>query len=416
MQLQYKTSKIAIAAALIALPGLAAHAAGTDAGRSVENTFTLDYQVSGVDQGTITNDPAYTPEAGDPAPVVDPNGPTDFTVDRMIDLSMTADNSGLIVPSNAQDRILQFTVTNLGNDHQSYSFSIADVAGDDFDATGLDLTYSRGAYDLNGDGDTLDACEAEVTNAPLTATVPGTAAGSASYTCDIPADFPFTVQISGDIPDALAENNTDNLVLVAETRNPNAWVFEATPPAVGGVSAADADGTNTIDGVAENVFADGSGSSEEAIEDGLMSAQSSFIVVSPDLMAEKRVWVLKTSSDAVSCLGESVPASAPTTEYPTPGACVLYTIEVTNTAEEAGANADNISIADVLPSNVAFVGASTSGFSTPGTLTYKKADNTTDCDGANGETCTVAVASAQLDANPGATDATAQLYIRALVR
>jgi len=416
MRLQNMTSRIAIAAALFALPSVPAYGAGTDAGRSVENTFTLDYQVSGVDQGTITNDPAYTAGVGDPSPVIDPNGPTDFTVDRMIDLSMTADNPGLVVPSNAQDRVLQYTVTNLGNDHQAYSFSVADVAGDDFDATGLEITYSRAAYDLNGDGDTLDACEAEITNAPLTATVPGTAAGSASYTCDIPADLPFAVQVSGDIPDALSENNTDNLVLVAETRNPNAWAFETSPPPVGGVTAADADGSNTIDGLAENVFADGAGTSEEASQDGRMSAQSSYVVLSPDLMAEKRVWVLRTDSDSVSCLGESIPAAEPTSEYPTPGACVLYTIEVTNTAEETGANADNVAISDVLPENVAFVSASTTGFSNPGSLTFKKADGTTDCDGSAGETCTVAVSGAELAANPGATDSVAQLYIRALVR
>jgi uncharacterized repeat protein (TIGR01451 family) len=416
MQLLRQVSQIAlIAAGAVAMIG-SSHAVGTDAGKSVENTFTLDYQVSGVSQGTITNDSAYTGGAGDPSPVIDPAGPTNFTVDRMIDLAVTADNSGLVVPSNAQDRILQYTITNLGNDHQAYSFSIADVAGDDFDATGLEITYSRAATDLNGDGDTLDACEAEIVDAPLTATVPGTAAGSASYTCDIPADLPFTVELSGDIPDTLADSNIDNLVLVAETRNPNAWAVEAVAPSVGGVTANDADGTNTITGLAENVFADGTGTSEEADKDGRMSAQSSFVVTSPDLVAEKRVWVLRTESDGTACAGEAVPAVEPTTEYPTPGACVLYTIEVTNTAENAGSDAENIDVSDILPENVAFVSATTSGFNIPGTLTFKKADNTTNCDGTAGETCTVALTGAGLAAEVGTTDATAQLYIRAIVR
>ncbi len=412
----WEVSKLALTAASAVTFFGTANANGTDAGKSVENTFTLDYAVSGVSQGTITNDPAYTAGAGEPSPVIDPNGPTDFTVDRIIDLEVTALNPGLVVPSNAQDRILEYTITNLGNDHQSYSFSVADVAGDDFDATGLQITYSRAQADLNGDGDFADACEAAITDAPLTATVVGSPAGSASFTCDIPADLPFTVKVSGDIPDGLQELNTDNLVLVAETRNPSAWSYEAVAPAVGDVTAQDGDGSNTIDGVAENVFADGSNTSEEAGQDGRMSAQSSFVVTSPDLTAEKLVWVLKTDSDATACSSEAIPATEPTAEYSTPGACVLYTIEVTNTGEVAGSNADSIDITDVLPDNVAFVSAITTGFDTPGTLTFTKADNTTDCDGADGEICTISLTSAGLAATEGTTNSVAQLYIRALVR
>ncbi len=416
MQLLRQVSQFTLLAGSAILVVGAAHAAGTDAGTSVENTFTLDYAVAGVSQGTITNDPAYTQEPGDPEPVIDANGPTDFTVDRLIDISVTADNSGLQVPPNAQDRILQFTVTNLGNDHQSYSFSLADVTGDDFDATGLELTYSRTAVDLNGDGDTADACETAIVDAPLTQTLLGDSAGNASYTCDIPTDLPFTVNVSGDIPDSLSESGTDNLVLVVETRNPTAWAFESVSPAAGAVTAQDGDGSNTIDGTAENFFADGAGTSEEVASDGLMSAQSSFIVTSPDLTAEKLVWVLNSESDSVSCAGEPVPASEPTDQYPTPGACVLYSIIVTNTGEVAGSNADGIDIADILPEGVSFVSAVTSGFTTAGTLTSTKSDGTTDCDGASGETCTVSVTGASLEATAGPTDSEAQLYIRALVR
>ncbi len=393
-----------------------AHAVGTDAGKSVENTFTLDYEVDNVEQGTITNDPTYTGEAGDPAPVIDPNGPTDFTVDRLVDLSVSADNSGLQVPPNAQDRILQFSVTNTGNDYQTYSFSLRDVAGDDFDATDLTLTYSRQAYDLDGDGDMLDPCEAQITDAPLTATPVGTSAGSAGYTCDIPTDLPFTVKVSGDIPDGVAESSLDNLVLVAEARNPNQWAFETLAPTAGGVTAADGDGANTIDGTAENVLADGSGTAEENPNDGLMSSQSSYFVTSPDLTAEKLVWVLDTFSDSAECSSTAVPGSEPTTQYPAPGACVLYIIEVTNTGEVSGSDAGGIDIVDVLPENVAFVSATRVNFDTAGTLTFKKADNTTDCNGAAGEVCTVSLSGAELNAVPGATDAVAQLYIRALVR
>lgn len=413
MKLLSSTSRLALVTGASMFFTALAHAGGTDAGRSVENTFTLDYQVGGTDQGTITNDPTYTAGPGDPSPVIDPSGPTDFTVDRLIDVTMTATNSGLLVPPNSQDRILTFTVTNTGNDYQSYSFSIADVAGDDFDATGLEITYSRAAFDLNGDSDTTDPCEAAITDAALTATATGTAAGSASYTCDIPPDLPFTVSVSGDMPDTLNESDADDLVLVAETRNPTAWVFETPAPTEGAVTSEDGDATNTIDGVAENVFADGSNTSEEAATDGLISAQSSYIVTDPDLVAEKAVQLVRMPDDVTDCATDSV---SPSEVWSVPGACVEYTITVTNTGEVAGSDADGIEIVDVLPDDVAFVSAVASGFSTAGTLTWKKADNTTDCDGTAGETCTVRLAGASLDAIAGATDAVATLTIRATVR
>ena len=81
-----------------------------------------------------------------------------------------------------------------------------------------------------------------------------------------------------------------------------------------------------------------------------------------------------------------------------------------------GSDAENIDVSDILPENVGFVSATTSGFNIPGTLTFKKADNTTNCDGTAGETCTVALTGAGLAAEVGTTDATAQLYIRAIVR
>ncbi|WP_300379055.1 hypothetical protein [Henriciella sp.] len=401
---------------LIAFSANAAHANETSAGTTVENTFTLEYEIGGVAQGTITNDPDYTGDPADPQPVINPGGPTGFTVDRLVDLSITADNSGLQVPPNSQDRTLQFTVTNLGNDHLSYSFSLADVAGDDFDATGLELTYSRDAHDLNDDGDTDDACEAAIVNASLSFTPLGAAAGDASYTCDIPKDLPFTVHVSADIPDSVSDTDTDEFVVIVEARNPLAWAHEASAPTPGAVVEADVDGSNTIGGSAENFLADGSGSTEETSADGLLSVSASFTVSSAELTALKTVWVLDSVSDRTSCNSEAIPASEPTSNYPAPGACVLYSIQVLNSGETAGVNADGIDIVDPLPDGVAFVSASASGFTSSGTLTSKKADSTTDCDGSDGETCTVKLTGASLQSVAGSTKAEANLFIKALVR
>ena len=101
----------------------------TDAGTNVQNTFTLDYDISGTSQPTITNDPGTSI----PGAVVQ-GSETEFTVDRLVDLQVTQQNSPLTVAPGTSSAVLEYLLVNEGNDNQSYSFSIADVSGDDFDA------------------------------------------------------------------------------------------------------------------------------------------------------------------------------------------------------------------------------------------------------------------------------------------
>lgn len=428
MKLLPFTARFAVfGSALALLAGTAAYADGTDAGTSVENTFVLTFDVGGAPQGAITNDPTYVEtDPLRPSAVIDPNGPTDFTVDRLIDLILTATNAGLSVPPNIDDRILTFTVTNLGNDYQSYSFDVIDVTGGptEFAHTGTVLTYSRGAYDLNDDGDTADTCEAAITDAPLTEVLKtdDTVAGAGEFTCDIPPDVPFTVSLSGDIPAALSEGDTDNLILHARTRNPTAWKVDAAVPTAGAVTAEDTDGNDSDLSVIEAVFADGTGSAEDTATDGSYSIASNYVVISPDLTAEKSVIVLAMDSDASDCgtVTRPLPGVSDPNAYTTPDACIEYRITVTNTGETAGSDAEGIEIVDILPSDVAFVEADWVGFTgTAPTLTYKQSDNTTDCDGSEDgspETCTITLSGGSLAATVGATDTVATLYIRALVR
>ena len=79
----------------------------TQAGTSVSNTFTLDYKVGGVDQPQI--DSTATP--------------TLFTVDRLVDLTVTSNGDNTVAPG-ATDEELVFSVTNEGNDTQAYSLAI----------------------------------------------------------------------------------------------------------------------------------------------------------------------------------------------------------------------------------------------------------------------------------------------------
>ena len=64
-----------------------------------------------------------------------------FTVDRLIDLQLTQQNSPLTVAPGTTTARLEYLLVNEGNDNQAYSFSIADVAGDDFDDSSYVVEY-----------------------------------------------------------------------------------------------------------------------------------------------------------------------------------------------------------------------------------------------------------------------------------
>ena len=136
--------------ALLAISGLALLASGaahasntlTEAGTSVSNTFTLDYEVGTVAQPTITN--AVTADPND----IEQGSPTLFTVDRKVDHSITATNSILSSPPGTT-ATLTYELENEGNDDQSYSFSL-DQTGGSFDASSLTITVY---VDANDDDD-----------------------------------------------------------------------------------------------------------------------------------------------------------------------------------------------------------------------------------------------------------------------
>ncbi len=412
--LSIKAGSACIAA--LAFAGVA-NAQATPAGQSVENTFTLDYAVDGADQPTITND---TDNAGDPDFEVQ-GAETLFTVDRLIDLTVTETNSPLSVAPGASalttpPAALTFLVRNLGNDNQSFSFQLEDPsAGDDFDATDLVIEYVR---DVDGDGDLDD----ETAFSTLTETAVTDDETAASFTADIAPDEEFLVRVTGTIPlllpdgvTPLPELSLDDIALIAQVRQPAAWLVEAGA-VQGGIVSNDVDG-NTTTGLAENVFADGVGLAEfeDADPDALFGDIGTFQVISPELTGAKTIDVVETEGEApgFTCDGAPVPADN-SGEYAVPGACILYTITVTNNGETAASVASGITVTDVLPTGVRFVGAEIDGFDaapTP-TLTEPAAATVCDFDAAN---CSVQVTDATLSPVVGATPAVATLRIWAIV-
>jgi len=102
-------------AALTAFSTGSASAAGTAADTNVQNTFSLTYSVDGTEQPVIDTGPSGS------------NTPTEFTVDRKVDLTVVSNGNETVAPGEA-DAELTFTLTNTGNDTQGYDLSLVNEA------------------------------------------------------------------------------------------------------------------------------------------------------------------------------------------------------------------------------------------------------------------------------------------------
>lgn len=366
------------ATALTVFTAGSAHAQLTPAGTNVQNTFTLTYDVGGVTQPVIdTSDPA------------DPNGPTEFTVDRLIDLTVTSNGDNTVAPGSTDEELV-FSVTNDGNDTQAYALSVVEEGGDDFDtddpagATPVLVYYiddGDGVYEP-GAGDGV-ATTYDPANPP-----------------ELGPDEVLWVVVTQDIPVGSTDDTTAELTLVADTLEP------AASPNAGDPVTGDGDG-NTLTGAAENVLADGSGTSNEVANAGDHSATGAYIVAAADVNASKAVTI--HSEDGTGCT--VIPGSA-TGGYSIPGACVEYVITVENSGS---AGATDIVINDVLADELDFAGAVFGGDFTGGSFSSPAlpAANT-DC---TGGACVINLTGASLPAPVApAVSTTGTVTIRAFVK
>jgi uncharacterized repeat protein (TIGR01451 family) len=352
-----------------------AFALGTAAGTNVKNTFSLDYDVSGVGQPTIS-----TCKTGDTGCTTETS--TNFTVDRLIDLTVTSTGDTNVAPG-AVDEELVFSVTNTGNDTQAYDLVLVSESGDDFDATGLNVTYyvddGNGTFEPGG----LDGA--------------GTAYTPGDDTSDIPPDAILWVVVDGDIPaTGLVDTDESEVSLIADTLEPSTSASPGTPV------VADTGG-NTLTGVAENVLGDGSGTTVDGTDDpnqGDHSATGTYIVASADVSASKAVGVF--TQDGTGC--STIPGTPDADPLSIPGSCVEYVITASNAAT-ATEDATAIAITDDLPAELTFITAQAAGF-TGGT--FSQPATNADC---SAVTCTVSLTGATL--TPGDTGT---ITIRALVQ
>jgi uncharacterized repeat protein (TIGR01451 family) len=370
------------ATALTAFTAGSAHAVEpannfTAADTPVSNTFTLTYDVGGVTQPPIdTSDPG------------DPNGPTVFTVDRLIDLTVESLGDETSAPGSTNEELV-YSLQNLGNDDQAYSLTVIEEAAtsttdteDPADATPVIQYYiddGDGVYEPGGDDGTL------VTYDPANPPVLG-------------PDEVLWVVVTQDIRSDAVDGNTADITLLADTLDPTAPFAETVDDADGN----DADAA----AAAENVFVDGQGTGNEAATpDGDHSATGTYIVASADISAIKDVAM--HSQDGSTCT--AIPGTPIAGGYFVPGGCVEYTITVTNSGSDA---ATDIDVSDTLPAELLFAAADFSGF-TGGSLGTLPPVNT-DC---TGSACVISLTGASLPAPVApATQTQGVVTIRAYVK
>ena len=314
--------RLAAVAAMVA--AAQANAAGVAAGDVVRNLATVSYAVNGVTQTAIESSPTgnSTPGSG--------NGTvTDFTVDRVIDLTLIQQGTvNTLVNPGALAQVTTFVLTNDSNAAQGYTFVAADLATGTSVNTGpadsIDLTTYSVFVD-DGSGTYEPATDTATSVATLTA--------DASVTIFVVADIPLTA-VDGDVA---------NVELTATTVEP------------GTTTAVTASAANAEDGPADTL-----------IRNLTAAARDGYEIEAAALAITKSQ---TTISDGIS-------AAAPF--FNIPGAVIRYTVTVNNTgSQDAGA----VSITDTIAAELDISGSTTVTIDNNGavtTCTVDVADGDTD--------------------------------------
>ena len=301
--------KILVIASVMLLGMVAANAAGTAAGTQIDNSATLSYQVSGVNQTAVASN-------------------TDsFLVDNKIDFTVAhQDSTAVSVVPGQTSAVLTFTVANNGNKVQDFSLSSLANDGNPFGETdNFDATNVQVFVDSNGNG------------------VYDSGTDTATFIDELAPDTNVTVFIVSDIPNTRVDGDVAEYTLIAQVAEGGASGSQ------GADITADASGTADNAMNEENVFADGAaagtGSSADILHDGKHSDNDAYKVVTA------KIDVTKTS-----CVIWD-PVNTTTNPHRIPGAVVRYAIDVNNTGSAAATSA---SLSDTLSGDVTF-GATTAG-------------------------------------------------------
>ena len=274
----------------------AAHAVGTDAGTSIQNTATATFDIGGVPQTPVSSTLATQ-------------------VDELIDVVVVDDIGGTVAVSSPQgSALLQFTVTNTGNGSEVFRI-IADVA---ISEGGFDPTLIQLYLETNG--------------------VPGLQTGGGGDTAYVSGfsdptlleDEALTVYVDSSIPVGQAQNDEGHVELraIAETIINQAGTDDPTDPSF------------PVPGTAYAGFGDGGGA---AVIGASHDPVSLLILTTGIYRVSAAVVVIdKTSTGVVDPFGGATYV---------PGSIVGYELQIT--VSGAG-DAENLVITDVMPADLEY--------------------------------------------------------------
>lgn len=279
-----------------------AFAGGTAPDTLIRNTVNVNFQVGGVSQ---TQQTAFD----------------DFKVDRKVIFSLAEKGSSTTTVNPGQvAQITSFILTNTSNDTLDFSISPSQLVGgtaahggtDTFDVTNLQVCL---------DANTDNVCDSTAVSAVTGLTVD-----------NLIADANVTILVFGDVPLSATNGQVAGISMSATALFSNGTAITAATDAT--VNSA-----NSVETIFADVAKSGVGGTSAA-RDGIDVATDDYTVEAAILSVFKSSRVI---SDGVS--GSNFKSI--------PGAVVEYCISVANAA--GGTTATNVSISDLVPTDVTFV-------------------------------------------------------------
>lgn len=313
----------------LATAAMAPQAFATNSGTRITNTVTVDFEVGGVtqDQGEAE---------------------TGFVVDRKIDMLVSDTGSITDGRPNQASRLLVYKVVNEGNDAQSFDIDV-DVSGTlaaDFALETAAGALTEGEYRVVISSDnTLDGGDTIYNPTGFTL-----ANASAAYTDGNSADA-FYVLIEMFLPIDGADTEAARFSVRATALN------ASNDGALVEVTGNGLDDAGTPANAVDIVFADGAKTTDsdgtDVIEDGKHTDNAQVTIASAQLTVAKSVTIISENTQGTfDCTTDADPAIADSTQGAIPGACLEYTITVSNGA--ASESASNLSISDTLEPGITF--------------------------------------------------------------
>ena len=296
-----RIARLAAACSTFALAAGAATpalAAGTNAGSTITNSVTVNYQVGGVSQTAIS-------------------ASNSFTVDRKVNLTVAEDGNATTSVSPGQTSVVTtFIVTNTSNAALDFALSATNRSGGSAAHGGTDnadVSNVRTFVDTNGDGDYDVGIDQQVT-----------------YLDEVAADASIRVFVLADVP---LGGSTGDVAGVRLT----ATADEAGSAGSQGAAVTETTGANTAG--MDTVFADTNANGNTA-RDGIYFNEDDYTVLSASISATKTSRIV------------SDPFNGTTNPKMIPGSVVEYCIVVTNGA--GGSAATNVAISDALPAETTY--------------------------------------------------------------